>query len=837
MEILKNLFRFLTLSLTEVPFSKRRKQGDLLMYIFSALFVLFLSQVLIAQQPQQVNINEASREEVRSLPISRSVADSLYMFRLRKGYFRSVYDIMDSPGMDSETFEKIKPLIKIHLPEERREVSKYILLLQERLASEESPREGAIDEWEDLLLSPINVNKASVDDILLLDRVTPIDAVSAVKHARFLGGLRYVNALKDAKYLTPYGFRNMRNYIVTSESEAIGVPFSVHYRMRFDSEDNWYGDEGSLSEKVDALNVQIAELQMDTTDNLHSTLVNAGWTLDEIDRLRSRLRDEKEMLLSAREIGEVSNRMRVRWKKVVKVGGRFVQKKGDEQELTKGYLSLMNQGPVKKLVAGNYRLTVGQGLFFDNTDEERARLTRRVEGLFGDLTDTEEFKLYGVAGEGEFYKFRPLFFYSKDRKDGILNSDGSINTYFLAQPRPSSFRDVFSQEDYGGVLKIDLSDILFIPLGSYISFNGYQTFMSKPLRPDTGEIDIPFDKDRLDDLNYIMIPGGNYRTYLGASFRTVYRNVCFEGEYVRQRDYGYGYILKSQVQFNTFYVIYIKRHYGVDFFNPYSRAFSEQSRFDDTVVEKDYRLIDPLYTDLQDLPVPKAEDGHYLETRYQILRNLTITRAYIDMWRNLAYNLSNVRIQGEVEYKPVFPLRFRIKQKWQVKQLPKSIQATTSRTQETTLRVFAVVAGDYLSLEARYGRVGLTPSEKYNGNLLMEGHYLDAAWEHNFSDFFSAVGGIAIWDAHSMSQWIFEDTGIDFLYGDGKKYYFTFKDRLCENISLRFKIRKKYSEYPHTGIYGSDEDYHYYGEEESLIRDFTDMRGQMDYNLQIDVRW
>ncbi|TET79518.1 MAG: hypothetical protein E3J41_01730 [Candidatus Cloacimonadota bacterium] len=361
--------------------------------------------------------------------------------------------------------------------------------------------------------------------------------------------------------------------------------------------------------------------------------------------------------------------------------------------------------------------------------------------------------------------------------------------------------------------------------------------MSKPLKPDTGEIDIPFDKDRLNDLNYTMMPEGDYRTYLGTSFRTVYRNLSFEGEYVRQKDYGYGYILKSLVQFNTFYVIYIKRHYSIDFFNPYSRAFSEQSKFDDTVVEKDYRLIDPLYTDLQNLPIPKAEDGHYIETRYQILRNLTITRAYIDIWKNLAHNLSNVRVQGELEYRPVFPLRFRIKQKWQVKQLPKPVFATTSRTQETTLRVFATIAGDYLSLEARYGRVKLTPNEKYNSNLLMEGSYLDASWEHNFSDFFSIVGGIAIWDAQSMSQWIFEDTGIDFLYGEGKKYYLTFKDRLSENISLRFKIRKKSTEYPHTGIYSSGNEYHYIDGQETLIRDFTDMRDQMSYNLQIDVRW
>jgi len=809
---------------------------------YKTLFIFLLSiflftQVLLGEEQIKLNINIASREEVRRLPIDESLADSLYRLRIKKGYFKSIYEILDAPGMNSETFERIKPLIVITLPEERREVSKYILYLQERLASEESPREGAIDEWEDMLVSPMNINRAGVDALLLLDRVTPVDAVSAVKYTRFVGGLRYVTALKNAKFLSTYGFRNIRNYIVTTDNEAQGKSFSLFYRTKYDYEDMWSGDEGSYTDRVDALEAQIKNLTSDTTDNLYTTLINAGWTLEEIAGLSKELQYQKETLLSVKNRGTVSNRLRLRWKKKLKLGMKLLNQEGEKQELNKGYLMIANQGPLKKLLIGNYRLTIGQGLLFDNTDEERARLTRRVEGLFGDLTDTEEFKLQGVAGEAEIWRMRPLIFYSKDRKDGILNRDGTVNTYFYTEPRPSTFKDVFCEEDYGGMLRFDLSDILFVPLGTYISINGYESFMSKPLRADVGELDIPFDKDRLDDLNYIMMQEGNKRTYLGTCFRTVYRNLSFEGEYVRQRDYGYGYNLKSLIQFNTFYIIYIKRYYSVDFFNPYSRPFSEQSRFDDTVLEKDYRLLDPLYMDLQNLPLPKAEDGHYIETRYQITRNLTITRAYIDIWKNLAYDLNNTRIQGELEYKPVFPLRFRLKQKWQIKQLPKSILATTSRTEETTLRVFATVSGDYLSLEARYGRVKLTPNEKYNGNLLMEGNYLDASWEHNFSDFFSIVGGVAVWDAKSMSQWIFEDTGIDFLYGEGKKYYLTFKDRLFENLSLRFRIGRKISEEPHTGIYGSGNEYHYDNGEETLIRDFTDTRDRMCYNLQIDVRW
>ncbi|MEW6685120.1 MAG: hypothetical protein AB1393_02805 [Candidatus Edwardsbacteria bacterium] len=264
----------------------------------------------------------------------------------------------------------------------------------------------------------------------------------------------------------------------------------------------------------------------------------------------------------------------------------------------------------------------------------------------------------------------------------------------------------------------------------------------------------------------------------------------------------------------------------------------EQKRFEDTILEKDYRLIDPLYASLQNYPAPKAEQGVYLETRYQISRKLTITKAYLDTWKNLAFGLLNLRLQGEIEYRPVFPLRIRLKEKWQIKHQPKEVVATASKTKESTLRCFANLSQwDNLNLELRYGQVIFTGIRKYDNNILMDGGYLSCDWEHHFSPRLSVKGGMATWRTDGMSQWIFEDTGIDFLNGQGSRYFITISDRFSPGLQLRLKFRGKFSRYPHSEIYTPDKKFYYENELGIPVRDFTNFEDLYTWSLQLDYRW
>jgi hypothetical protein len=86
-----------------------------------------------------------------------------------------------------------------------------------------------------------------------------------------------------------------------------------------------------------------------------------------------------------------------------------------------------------------------------------------------------------------------------------------------------------------------------------------------------------------------------------------------------------------------------------------------------------------------------------------------------------------------------------------------------------------------------------------------------------------------------MSQWAFEDQGIDFLEGQGIRWYAALTDRLSNNLLWYLKFRHKLADYPHTGL-GSTEGLHYQGSTE-VVRDFVYRDNSFDLRLQVDLLW
>jgi hypothetical protein len=117
----------------------------------------------------------------------------------------------------------------------------------------------------------------------------------------------------------------------------------------------------------------------------------------------------------------------------------------------------------------------------------------------------------------------------------------------------------------------------------------------------------------------------------------------------------------------------------------------------------------------------------------------------------------------------------------------------------------------------------------------MAGDFVSVQWEHNFSDDFNAELGVATWLTRGMSQWIFEDNGIDFLDGQGFKWYLALSDRVSDNLLVYFKFRHKVSDFPHTGL-GNNEGIHFPGSTEP-VRDFVTRDNSFNVALQVDLLW
>lgn len=777
----------------------------------------------------QLDINKASYEQIEQLPISKKAAEQIYDYILQYGGFNSIYDLRKIPEISSTKFEEIKPMIRISKPEGLETERLNFYRIQKSLAVEEGPTRAAVEDWQDMLLSPLNINKTTVDDLILLQNVSLVDAIAVIKHLKVGQTIKDQRSLRnDVGGLSNYGYRNMRNFVAFADPKPI--KFSGNYRINFE-----YGYEykDPIENSMAYINQQYSDLQK------KAKYYNAGFSDTDINKYYARLNKEYDYLSSLKHKTFFSQRMRTKIGNNLTIGLRLQRdfnSKGLANQF-QGYVQTVNIGPIKRLFLGDYRVILGQGLLLDNSSEMIARTYSRSRGVYGDLTSNSLLGFRGVGGEIVENRFKAIGFYSKALRDGIENPDGTIYYYIISDPRLPTNKNNIQEISYGGTGRVDLSNIGFIPEGSYLAFNSLKCRYNKDFSPLIKWIDIPADAAFFDDANVLQLSKGNMRDFYSFDFRTAIENVSMEGEYAWQKNGGKAMLFQARAQYEYLYLLGIVRSYDVAYDNPYNRAFCEQKRFEDTPFEKPYRLIDPTFSALQYFPTPKAEQGFYLETRYQISRQITFTRAYLDVWRNVAYNLVNYRFQGEIEYRPVFPLRFRLKQKIQRKNLPKVVLATQSNTFETSFTTMVSLTDrNFLSCEYRRSAVGLTPSMQYNSQTTLWGDFLRLSWEHNFSDAIGLEAGLAVWKCDGLSQWLFEDIGIDFLDGRGMKYYFVMTQRPTDFLLLRLKFKGKYTELPHSGILQA-EGLHYQDGTALTARDFVVHSDVFNIQLQLDILW
>ncbi len=780
-----------------------------------------------------IDLNSASLNELKSLPLSNRKINKIYELRLAKGYLHSIYELREI--LSEEEFEKVKNLIKISPPEEEDWTAVYIEELQERLASEEGPTQSAIDRWQAIVIDPIDINKATVDDILMLNNVNLIDAVKAIEYRSTFRTLRYVSDLEDAPYLSSYGFRNMRNFLTVDKAEKMGFALDGFAKMNFDSKSSLReeGFDALIPEDmIVSINQAIVDLG-DTSSTFYKRLIAAGWNISDIQSIKGRLKEERGDIKSKRWTDSYYGKFHTSINENTYLGGGF-----GKYNTISGYIGFQKVKFVENFIIGDYHYSTGMGLVFDNSPDSRPRSTERINGLFGESIENPLFKTRGLAAHLRGSRFNSYLFISNDDKDGIPNPDGTINCYFPNRYKLDSFEDIINEKLIGAHLGFDLSNILNIPFGTYIGINGYRAIYQAPFNPDITTVDIPYDNNELGP-SYTGLFSGKYRNIGGIEGRLVYNNFGIQGEFAKERNRGYAYAFQARVLYNNIYVLLHRRHYEVDFDNPYSRPFWEQERFDDTPLEAPYRVIDPVYSELSQYPVPKPEDGYYMETRIQFNQKIVLTRAYLDLWKNLAEETSNMRLQWEFEFRPIYPLRFRIKQKYQEKNRSRVSAFSTSKTNEVTFRTFILLSDrDYLGFRVRYGRVYLTHNPLYSMDEIIDGGYIGVFYEHNFSSRLGVKGGIAYWKTDGLSQWIFEDIGIDFLYGSGRKFYLSILNRLSDNIYLRFKFRVKTQNTPHWGLAESGEEF--YTKEGELIEfpsGFTEEENITSGNITLTWWW
>jgi|UniRef100_A0A7V3RJ37 DNA uptake protein ComE-like DNA-binding protein len=778
----------------------------------------------------QIDLNRAELKDFYKLPVDSLTARAIYEYRELYGSFKSVYEILRVPGIDQNKFETIKPFVKIANPFPPRSEWGSIIAEQKKLASEEPPSKGAIDEWEELLYSPTNINKAKFDDLVMIDRMTPIDA-NAILRAQQQRVIRSARDLRQVNGLSYYSYVSLRKYVQYTDSTDRKFHGSVRIKIENGNRLD-IGEDENIATRISYL-----EQAKNEIDNTIFDLKNFyGWSDNDCEKLRNEIDTSLYTLRRIKPEPSYSLRLKGNYERRLRLGILYHPKDGYK----KGYVGIGDVGPVYRFYLGNYCIVWGEGLMVDNTDEYRARIFSRSTGIFGDLTENRNFTFTGFAGSfilhmpGEIGDFKPSLFYSLNQCDAILNPDGTVWRRIDNKYNLTCFKNQLNEQVLG--LNLSFAPLNKINPGTYIAIEGMVIdYPEQKINPDPKWIDVPLDNyDPWFYPEITRLSSSSKRCFYGGGFLLPFKNLFFSSEYVAQRDTTYdrafAYVLKSRLQYDYFYLNLLYRYYHPDYDNPFHRGFSEYRRFEDTPFEKPYALLNPEFTSLYDDPAPKPEQGVYIETRYQITRNITLSRAYLDIFQNLCHNLNNLRGYFEFEGQPIFPVRIRYSEKYIQKYLARPVQNTQSKTIESSIKILFYLSNfDNLGFEYRTGNVFLTPTEGDNEEL--SGGFLNLSFERNFLTGFSVEGGLAIWKTDGMSQWIFEDTGIDFLSNKGIKFYIVTSQKIG-NLLVRFKIRKKETVIEHNGLYNNP-DIYYPDLPGVRVNDFINYENSISVNLQL----
>ena len=307
----------------------------------------------------------------------------------------------------------------------------------------------------------------------------------------------------------------------------------------------------------------------------------------------------------------------------------------------------------------------------------------------------------------------------------------------------------------------------------------------------------------------------DYRRVIGFDGGTVINNVSIDGEYaelstdgddIKLGDDPKAYLIKAHTQYNNFYFLTLYRNYDLGFDNPYSNAFAEQPKYDDTILDKNiYALVNPLVSDLyQNSSQAQAEKGVYFETRYQFHRNFILGRTYLDVFERVADSRNTVRFQSELEYRAFHQLRFKLKYKNQVNRYADDAERGVSNTQEYTLNARMLLSNrNFFEIEYRYNTVKSPPyvsltnpaveGENSHAQSMsyMNGDYIAANYTHILSQKLKFRGSVCFWNGYDISHWDWEDIELDFMGDRGFKYWFTIQNNISENLYLSFKYKTK----------------------------------------------
>ncbi len=830
------------------------------------LFVLLFALFCLGQIAARVDLNTANLDELLQLPITERQAQDILDYRTYIAIFSDIYQLREIPSIDQPTLLRIKDLAVVSLYVEEDEVAARrdeIRDLLERLDSNEGGSEGMSDVWEDYLMTPQNVNKMHFDDFISLPNVSAIDAVGILKRTAQGDTIADMRDMRNSPGLSYYGYTNLRSYVYYREppvSNRFMWDAQLQYYTRYLEEGAYdmyhesflrsdYGNSSVVVPHRKDLSYwgyfNMDEVNPDLMVKLRARYGNnykVGWMYYS-PKGETPLRDKgpAELIADSKFYAGYENT-------------ELPLLDNTRLKLYLGhYRATFGEGLVMENTDFYSARKTGYGF------------SKRILGITPDLSRTQEYALRGAALEITNPWFGVSGWVSQDNKDAVAYVDQDGNTiqengkdklfsYVIPTTRfgneelreaEARFNDELQSgspyaTDYINLAyrKDALRETLWGThlqvnpfIGTKLGFTTYTALYDNAyfVVPDWNDLKMLLIRDsyyypkfKLMDAEIAGLYSTltdtyarNYRRVLGFDGQTTIGNVSLQGEYaelsVDGSDFKLGddpkaYLVSAYTQFDNLYFLSLFRHFDLGFDNPYSNSFSEHERFNDTIIEKNiYSLTNPTLADIYlNAPQSQPESGVYFETRYKFDRFFTIGRSYLDIWERLADGRRSVRLQTELEFRPVFQLAMRARFKTQTNRYDDYADRGVSKTDEYTFSVRTFLSNrDFLEFEYRYNTVlspaytSLTnPALPGNNTMaaaqtLMTGDYIGVNYTHNFNANLKVQGSLVYWFGHGISHWDWEDMEIDFMGDKGMKAWVALHSRISRNMYLSLKFRNK----------------------------------------------
>ncbi|HEY3294663.1 MAG TPA: hypothetical protein VGL38_04455 [bacterium] len=819
-----------------------------------AILLLAFGLALSASAAEKPDLNSMTAEQIHALPVTQEQADAIWQRLQFEGPFHNIYELRELPEIDATTMAAIEALVRVTPPrpaEERIQRIEDAYYRIENLGTEEGTNVGLVDEWIDRLMEPLNVNEASLDELMDLQNVSPADAVAIYMAVQRQGGIRGSRDLRAVPGLSDWGYRNSRNYLGYDQVTTHG---KLHGNYTFRSYNTPFFADEELAINPDRL----VDPRPDVSHKLRFTYE----------------RRYKGGLLWHRNLGEPT----------------YYANSGSDIKIPemKWFAGIEKQklGPVllDRAYIGNYQTSLGQGVVMESGDYFSPRYSgfgfdKRITGIAPDLSRAQEFTLRGAAAETYFGPFKGTGFFSKQKKDAILNPDGSLNRLVTLVPRDDvdmyPTAQVIGNKDTVWVPSFEgnqsmLNNVTEVGFGGElacrpwtgvsIGFVGTEFLYDRPLKPDFGQSykDSAYTRtlhnsllsdttgaaattppDTLVDIYPLIaapsvykvganavnpeITQGYYnsstsalwsaarsvRQIYGLNMLSVVNNYTFQFEYGEFQDQGHflrlgddphALVASAYAQWNSLSLLAVYRDYSIGYDNPYCRGFSNYARWKGTTYEDEFYLSNPVFAQIQrNSAVPQAERGVYLESRFQVSRPITFD-AQVDNWTRVADQADYYRWVGNITYRPVWPVVVRIRQKLQGRWHFDPAKETGFTTYENRINLdFRLSRFDGLNLLFANGYTSFTPRPRLTGEANPTGvSPIDAngaspteAIGVQLTHYFSQRLRVrAAWEMYDGFFWNFEDSDFAVLQGKSARWWFSVSDRLSDNLSVRFKLTR-----------------------------------------------